>query len=71
MKYRPTSIGIVLFVKVWENNSSVATGGTRGARAPNPSPAWSWELPKSEEKKMGVGGGTGSSWPNIVENNYV
>ena len=22
-------------------------------------------------EKMGVGGGTGSSWPNIVENNYV
>jgi len=51
MKYRPTSIGIVLFVKVWENNSSVATGGHGGHVPPNPSPAWSWELPKSEEKK--------------------
>jgi len=25
-----------------------------GARAPNPSPVGSWELPKSEEKKTGV-----------------
>jgi len=28
-----------------------------GACAPNPSPAGSWELPKSEEKKLVVGVG--------------
>ena len=36
---------------------SVATGGHEGARAPNPSKAGSWELPKSEEKKIGCGVG--------------
>ena len=44
-----------------------------GARAPeNSSPAGSWELPKSEEKKTGVRrvGGTGSSLPSVVVTNY-
>jgi len=49
--------------------SSVAMGG---ARAPNPSPARSWELPKSEEIKLGGGvGGNGSSLPNNIFLKYV
>jgi len=64
MKYRPTSIGIVLFVKVWENNSSVATHG-------QPQSGLVMGIAKIRGEKMGVGGGTRSSWPNIVKNNYV
>jgi len=42
------------------------TEGMGGKCPPNPSAVGSWELSKSEEKKIGgvVGGGTGSSWPN-------
>jgi len=44
--------------------SSVAAGGAwGGGTCSQPQSAGSWELPKSEEKKIG-GGGTGSSWPN-------
>jgi len=46
--------------------SSVAAQGM-GGTCPNhnPSRAGSWELPKSDEKKIEVGlGCTGSSWPN-------
>jgi len=35
--------------------SSVATGGGRQVPPPNPNPARLWELPKSEETKIGLG----------------
>jgi len=39
-----------------------------GARPPNPSPAGSWELSKSEEKK--IGGGVGAA-DHLDQTNYA
>ena len=56
-------------IRTYVKCSSIATGGgMRGTCPPNPNPAGSWELPKSEEKKIGGGvGSTGSSWSNVYE----
>jgi len=60
--------GCILFNSEWAisagNTLRIGADGEHGACVPNPSPAGSWELPKSEEKKLEMGWGTGSSWPN-------
>jgi len=49
--------------------SSVAAHGM-GARAPNPSPAGSWELPKFEEEKLEVGWGV-TVHDHLGQTNYA